>query len=80
MDEEQFIDWPSKTIPLKTDLLFTGSAFDVEEFIGIAEKCVSLVHEATSVRLIVLETWLFVDYSMRQVLMSTVAHERYESS
>jgi hypothetical protein len=83
MDEEQFMDSPSKTIRLKTDLLFTGSAFEVEEFIGIAEKCVSLVNEATSVRLIVLETWLFVDYSMRQVLMSALElsrfnHEEYD--
>ena len=77
MAEEQFFDWPSKEIRVKNKLLFYGSVHELEEYLDIAEKCVSLVKSSESIRLIVLETWLFIDYSIRQLIMGALDLTRY---
>lgn len=77
MNKEEFFDWPLKEIRVKSKLLFYGSVYELEEYVDIAEKCVSLVKSSESIRLIVLETWLFIDYSIRQLIMGALDLTRY---
>lgn len=77
MDDYQFLDYPSENIKVKTDTLFYGSAMEIEEFLEVAEKCSSTIKEVSNARLIVIETWLFVDYGVRQLLMSALDLSRF---
>jgi len=59
--------------------LFFGTLKDWERFEAQAKACVELVNSSTSIRLIVLETWLFVDYVVRELLMSGLQLERVDN-
>jgi len=83
MDKEQFLDWDSDIIKVKTELLFYGSVLELEEYLNTAENCLAAVRNSTNIRLIVLETWLFLDYSIRLLLMGAFSlgkynHEEYD--
>ncbi len=52
------------------NLFFYGSVNNFEIFIRTADKSVGVIQSADSVRLIVLETWLLLDYSIRSLLLS----------
>jgi hypothetical protein len=49
--------------------LFFGNVIEYKDYIETARKYLHAVRRTQSTRLIVLETWLFVDYTLRQLLM-----------
>lgn len=57
-------------IEFSEDTLFYGSALKLTELVKLAEKCIREVEGSNNVRLIVLETWLFIDFCIRELLMS----------
>lgn len=63
-------------IEFSEDLLFYGSTFKLEELVKLAEKCIREVEGSNNVRLIVLETWLFIDFCIRELLMSGLGLNR----
>ncbi|MBA7477765.1 hypothetical protein ES707_13179 [subsurface metagenome] len=52
------------------DLLFYGSPLKFGELVKLAGKCIGEVEGSNNIRLIVLETWLFIDFCIRELLMS----------
>jgi len=57
-------------IELSEDMLFYGSVVKLEELVSRAKRCSGEVEGSNNVRVIVLETWLFVDFCIRELLMS----------
>lgn len=57
-------------IELSEDMLFYGSLVKLERLVSLAKRCIDEVEGSNNVRLIVLETWLFVDFCIRELLMS----------
>ena len=57
-------------IEFSEDVLFYGSPLKLKELVKLAEKCIGEVEGSSNVRLIVLETWLFIDFCIRELLMS----------
>jgi len=57
-------------IEFSEDLLFYGSTLKLMELVKLAEKCIREVEGSNNVRLIILETWLFIDFCIRELLMS----------
>ena len=57
-------------IEFSEDVLFYGSSLRLKELVKLAEKCIKEVEGSINVRLIVLETWLFIDFCIRELLMS----------
>lgn len=65
------------------NLMFIGTARKHEEFLKVADHCIEIVKQSDNIRLIVLETWLFLDYSVRELLISEldrsgINHEDYD--
>jgi len=58
------------------DVLFYGSPFRLKELVKLVEKCIGEVEGSNNVRLIVLETWLFTDFCIRELLMSGLGLNR----
>ena len=59
-------------IELSEDTVFFGSADKLEELVSIASKCIEEIQSTEKARLIVLETWLFIDFCIRELLMSAL--------
>ena len=57
-------------IEFSEDVLFYGSPLKLKELVKLAEKCIGEVEGSNNVRLIILETWLFIDFCIRELLMS----------
>jgi len=57
-------------IELSEDALFYGSPLKLRELVKHAKKCIREVEGSKNIRLIVLETWLFIDFCIRELLMS----------
>lgn len=57
-------------VEFSEDLLFYGSGSKLTELVKLAEKCIREVEGSNNVRLIILETWLFIDFFVRELLMS----------
>ncbi len=57
-------------IELSEEMLFYGSYFKMKELIKLAGKCIEEVKGSNNARLIILETWLFIDFCIREILMS----------
>jgi hypothetical protein len=56
---------------------FFGSQNDLEEIERLVNNCLTVLDEGASVRQMVLETWLTVDYSVRQLLLSGFEVRRF---
>jgi hypothetical protein len=57
-------------IELSEDVLFYGTSHKLEELASLASICLGEVQRSENVRIIVLEAWLFVDYCIREFLIS----------
>jgi hypothetical protein len=57
-------------IELSEDMLFYGSVIKLEELVSLASRCIEEIENTGNVRLIILETWLFIDFCTRELLMS----------
>lgn len=57
-------------IEFSEDVLFYGSPLKLGELVKLAGKCIGEVEGSNNVRLIVLETWIFIDFCIRELLMS----------
>jgi len=57
-------------IELSEDMLFYGSANKLKELTNLAGQCLIELETSDNVRIIVLETWLFIDFCLRELLMS----------
>lgn len=57
-------------IEFSEDVLFYGSPLKLGELVKHAKKCIREVEGSKNIRLIVLETWLFIDFCIRELLMS----------
>ncbi len=65
------------------NLMFMGTVPKVEEFLKAADNCVGIVKDSRNIRLMILETWLFLDYSVRELLIIVIGggkinREEYE--
>lgn len=49
---------------------FFGTLYDLGELIDVANRCIERVQGSTSPRSMVVETWLLVDYCIRELLLS----------
>lgn len=56
------------------------SLFEQMEFNGNVERVFSLIDDSTNPRIIVLETWLIVDYAIRQLLIFGLNLNEYRSA
>jgi len=63
-------------IEFSEDVLFYGSPLKLKELVKLAGKCIGEVEGSNNVRLIVLETWLFIDFCIRELLMSGLGLNR----
>lgn len=77
MESEQEEIMEIEGIQLSDDMLFYGSTRKLEELIILASKHIEEIEQTDNVRLIVLETWLFVDYCIRELLMSGMELSRF---
>lgn len=59
------------------NVLFFGTVQDMAELNSIVDQCLSKVKTSQSAREIVLETWLALDYNVRQFLASGFGLQRY---
>jgi hypothetical protein len=57
-------------VDLSEGMLFYGSPKKLVELALLASRCIEEVERSDNVRLIVLETWLFIDFCIRQILIS----------
>jgi len=57
-------------IEFSEEILFYGSSLKLMELCKLAEKCIKEVEGSNNARLIILETWLFIDFCIRELLMS----------
>jgi hypothetical protein len=55
------------------------SLYEQMEFNGSVEKVFSLINDSTNPRIIILETWLIVDYAIRQLLIVGLNLQQYRS-
>lgn len=65
------------------NLMFIGSASKLKEFLKAADNCIETVKQSGNIRLIVLETWLFLDFGVRELLVGAldsagINHEDYD--
>lgn len=58
---------------------FYGSAFDMQDYAKIAEECINAIGNSTSIRQVVLETWLLVDYAIRELLSNLWGVKQFNS-
>lgn len=56
------------------------SLFEQMEFNGNVERVLSLIEETTNARLMILETWLIIDYTIRQLLFFGLNLQSYRSA
>ena len=56
-----------------------GSIDDYEEFVQVANECIQGVQASTSPREMVLETWLLVDYCVRELLLFAFDLKRFNN-
>ncbi|MBI1803651.1 MAG: hypothetical protein HY033_06655 [Ignavibacteriae bacterium] len=76
---EQF--YGLKYIELKDEeslekIFFVGNVWEVEAFFKTADNSIEIIRSTNSVRLAVLETWLLLDYSIREILLSVLGLSR----
>lgn len=75
---EQFFDL--KNIKLAEDdlenMMFIGTSIEFKEFLKAADNCIETIKQSDNIRLIVLETWLFLDYSIRVLLVGAIDGNR----
>ena len=63
-------------IELSEDMLFYGSAVKLEELVNLAGRCIDEIESSDNVRIIVIETWLFIDFCIRELLISGLNLDR----
>lgn len=63
-------DWSIWDVEKAEEIPFFGNAQQLDELTELTEYCIKRLRESTSAREIVLETWLTVDFAMRQFLIS----------
>lgn len=54
----------------REDVLFFGNVYDLEELHSCLDHCLELLNKSQSPREMVLETWLALDFNIRQFLLS----------
>ena len=69
---------PGPQPPNEGECLFLGTALELAEYASKARSYLEILQGAGSVRLLVLETWLFVDYTVRELLLSGLGLERLD--
>jgi len=68
---------PTSDDPTERDLFF-GSRDDMRHYQAQAQAYLKSVTDSVSVRLIVIETWLFIDYAVRGLLMNGLQLDRLD--
>lgn len=54
----------------RDDVLFFGNVYDLEELHSLLDHCLEVLKKSGSVREMVLETWLALDFAIRQFLLA----------
>ena len=57
-------------LELSEDMLFFGSAIKLGELVNLAKRCIEEINSSANARIIVLEAWLFIDFCIRELLIS----------
>lgn len=61
---------PLELVDFEDDALFYGSVPTLEELASVTDAAVDTIRESDSPRLVVIETWLVLDYAVREFLVS----------
>ncbi len=61
----------------RDDILFFGNVYDLEELHSLLNNCFTVLRKSPSAREMVLETWLALDFSIRQFLLSGFELSRF---
>jgi len=72
--EDQFV---VNGIVLEDDMLFYGSGNKLEELASLASECIEAIETSSRPRTITIETWLFIDFWIREILMSGFGLNEY---
>ena len=54
----------------REDVLFYGNVYDLEELRSLLDNCLEVLKTSGSAREMVLETWLALDFAIRQFLLA----------
>lgn len=83
MTESEHFDVPEHGLRVEDDALWHAPASMIFEFFENADASLRVIEESTDVRLVVLETWLLLDYGLRLFLLGglslhQVNHPKYD--
>ena len=56
--------------PDRDDIIFFGNVYDLTALHNLLTNCIEILNKSTSPREMVLETWLTLDFALRQFLLS----------
>jgi hypothetical protein len=54
------------------NLMFIGTPNELGELLKSADNCIEIIKQSDNIRLMVLETWLFLDYCVRMLLIGAI--------
>ncbi|MBI5715759.1 MAG: hypothetical protein HZC38_20360 [Chloroflexi bacterium] len=77
-DDDEVLDI-SESITMQNNAPFYGNVFDWRDYTKILEECFNAIKDSTSTRQIVLETWLLVDYAIRELLSNLWRLKQFNS-
>lgn len=69
----------SDTIAIRDNAPFFGTADDFRDYEEVMKEAISAIKNSTNVRQVVLETWLLVDYAVRELLSSVWGLKQFNS-
>ena len=76
--DDEFLDI-TESIAIRSDTPFYGSVLDLEDYKRIAKECIIAIEGSTNIRQVVLETWLLVDYAIRELLSNLWELKQFNS-
>jgi hypothetical protein len=76
--DDEYLDISESTV-MRDNAPFYGSVLDMEDYAKIAEECISAIEKSTSIRQVVLETWLLVDFAIRELLSNLWGLKQFNS-
>jgi len=77
-DNDEYLDM-SESMAMRDSAPFYGSVLDLKDYAKIAEDCINAIENSTSIRQVVLETWLLVDYAIRELLSNLWGLKQFNS-
>jgi hypothetical protein len=71
---------PLENMAFQEDSLFYGSVSTLEQLAKIADAAIATIRSSETPRLVVIETWLILDYAIREFLISGLDLDKFNVS